>query len=132
MARSRRRREGIRFELIPMIDVFMIITLFLAVMAFLPQITDSLKAELPGSTTADQTPVSVVVQITLDGRLHYQDQPIEPEILQERLKVLVNEKPETAVIVAADKSLPYSKVVTLIDQLKESGVRRLALATAKP
>jgi biopolymer transport protein ExbD len=48
------------------------------------------------------------------------------------LKVLVQEKPETAVIVAADKSLPYSKVVTLIDQLKESGVRKLALATAKP
>ncbi|MNT72813.1 biopolymer transport protein ExbD [compost metagenome] len=70
--------------------------------------------------------------MSLDGRLHYQDQPIEPEVLQERLKVLVQEKPETAVIVAADKSLPYSKVVSLIDQLKESGVRRLALATAKP
>lgn len=132
MRSRRRRREGIRFELIPMIDVFMIITLFLAVMAFLPQITDSLKAELPGSTTADQTPPSVVVQMSLDGQLHYQDQPIEAGVLQERLKVLVTEKPETAVIVAADKSLPYSKVVTLIDQLKESGVRRLALATAKP
>lgn len=132
MVRRKRRREGIRFELIPMIDVFMIITLFLAVMAFLPQITDSLKAELPTSTTADKTPPSVVVQLSLDGKLHFQEQPIEVAVLQERLKVLIQEKPETAVIVAADKSLPYSKVVTLIDLLKEAGVRRLALAAAKP
>jgi len=93
LVRNRRRRRDIRFELIPMIDVFMIITLFLTVMAFLPQISDSLKAELPSSQT-------------------------------------VAAKPDTAVIIAADKHLAYEKVVGLIDQLKTAGIKRMALATA--
>ncbi|HEY9855481.1 MAG TPA: biopolymer transporter ExbD [Stenomitos sp.] len=128
--RSRRAGRNLRFELIPMIDVFMIITLFLTVMAFLPQISDSLKAELPTSQTAEKTPPSLVVQLSVDGRIHFQEQVVEPTVLQEKLKAAIAEKPDTAVIIAADKSIPYEKVVNLIDQLKISGVKRLALATA--
>lgn len=113
-----------------MIDVFMIITLFLTVMAFLPQISDSLKAELPTSQTAEKTPPSLVVQLSGDGRIHFQNQVVEPTTLQEKLKAAIAEKPDTAVIIAADKNIPYEKVVNLIDQLKVSGVKRLALATA--
>lgn len=131
MVRSRRpRRLSIRFELIPMIDVFMIISLFLAVMAFLPQISDSLKAELPKSATSEKTPPSLVVQLALDGRIYFEDRVVEPLVLQERLKAALAEKPDTAVIVAADKKIPYEQVVNLIDQLKLSGVKRMALATS--
>lgn len=113
-----------------MIDVFMIIALFLMVMAFLPQISDSLKAELPTSHTAEKTPPSLVVQLSLDGLIHYQNQVVEPATLEAKLAAEVKEKPDTAVIVAADKNISYEKVVALIDQLKTSGVKRLALATA--
>lgn len=131
MVRSRRRgRISVRFELIPMIDVFMIISLFLAVMAFLPQISDSLRAELPKSQTAEKTPPSLMVQLALDGSIHFQDQVVEPAILQAKLKEVLATKPDTAVIIAADKHIPYEQVINLIDQLKMSGVKRLALATA--
>lgn len=113
-----------------MIDVFMIISLFLAVMAFLPQISDSLKAELPRSTTAEKTPPSLVVQLALDGRIYFQNQVVEPTTLQTLLKAALADKPDTAVIVAADKKIPYEQVVQLIDQLKLGGVRRMALATS--
>lgn len=113
-----------------MIDVFMIITLFLMVMAFLPQITDSLKAELPTSSTAESTPPSLVVQLSLDGLIHFQDQVVEPATLQAKLKEAIAQKPDTAIIIAADKSIAYEKVVNLIDQLKMSGIKRMALATA--
>lgn len=125
-------RRGARFELIPMIDVFMIITLFLMVMAFLPQISESLRADLPSSKTAEKTPPSVMVQITADGETLFQGKPIPPEVLEARMKALVTSKPDTAVIIAADKALPFEKVVGLIDRLKTAGVKRLALATSKP
>ena len=130
MVRNRRRRRDIRFELIPMIDVFMIITLFLTVMAFLPQISDSLKAELPSSQTAEKTPPSIVVQMSVDGLVHFQNEVVEPAVLQAKLKEAVAAKPDTAVIIAADKHLAYEKVVGLIDQLKTAGIKRMALATA--
>lgn len=125
-----RRRAATRFELIPMIDVFMIISLFLTIMAFLPQITDALKAELPTSATAEKTPPSLVVQLSADGVIHFQDQVVEPATLQAKLASELAAKPDTAVIVAADKAIAYEKVVNLIDQLKTSGVKRIALATA--
>lgn len=113
-----------------MIDVFMIISLFLMVMAFLPQIRDSLKAELPTSSTAEKTPPSLVVQLSLDGSIYFQDQVVEPATLQAKLKEAIAAKPETAIIIAADKNITYEKVVNLIDQLKASGIKRMALATA--
>lgn len=115
-----------------MIDIFMILTLFMMVMAFLPQITESLRADLPSSTTSEKTPPSVVVQMTANGEIRYQGQPIAPEVLEVRMKALVKEKPDVAVIIAADKALPFEKVVGLIDHLKTGGVKRLALATSKP
>lgn len=139
VAAPRKRRKfgrahgrGTRFELIPMIDVFMIITLFLMVMAFLPQVSESLRADLPSSKTAEKTPPSVMVQLTKDGELLFQGQPTPPEVLEARMKALVTNKPDTAVVVAADKAIPFEKVVGLIDRLKTAGVKRLALATAKP
>jgi biopolymer transport protein ExbD len=139
VATPRRRRKfgrahgrGTRFELIPMIDVFMIITLFLMVMAFLPQVSESLRADLPSSKTAEKTPPSVMVQLTKDGELLFQGQTTPPEVLEARIRALVTSKPDTAVVVAADKAIPFEKVVGLIDRLKTAGVKRLALATAKP
>ena len=132
MVRNTRRRHAVRFELIPMIDVFMILSLFLMVMAFLPQITDSLKAQLPTSSTAEKTPPSLVVQLSLDGQIHFQNQVVDPVTLENKLKAVVADKPDTAVIIAADKSLAYQKVIDLIDDLKTSGIKRMALATAPP
>jgi len=129
---GRAHRRGTRFELIPMIDVFMIVTLFLMVMAFLPQISESLRADLPSSKTAEKTPPSVMVQMTKDGEILFQGQPLPPEVLEGKMKALAAAKPDTAVIIAADKALPFEKVVGLIDRLKSAGIKRLALATAKP
>ncbi|MBM3267452.1 MAG: biopolymer transporter ExbD [Candidatus Sericytochromatia bacterium] len=129
---GRAHRRGARFELIPMIDVFMIITLFLMVMAFLPQISEALRADLTSSRTGEKTPPSVLVQLTKEGTIMFQGHAIAPEVLEGRMKGLVAGKADLAVIVAADKQIPFEKVVGLIDRLKVAGVKRLALATAKP
>ncbi|MEZ0373953.1 MAG: biopolymer transporter ExbD, partial [Candidatus Sericytochromatia bacterium] len=39
----------IHFEIIPMIDVMMILVLFLSVMAFLPQVQSAIQTDLPES-----------------------------------------------------------------------------------
>lgn len=127
---SFRRHRNVRFEIIPMIDIFMILSLFLTVMAFLPQITDAIKAQLPTSKTAQKTPPSVMVQLQTDGALRFQGAILDPEVLDTKIKLLLHDRPDTAIIIAADKALPYQKVITLIDALKTDGVKRLALATA--
>lgn len=128
---SRRRRRETRFEVVPMIDVFMIVTLFLMVMAFLPQISEALKAELPSSRSSEKTPPATVVQVLEDGSLRLEGQDIGPEAFETRIRSLRQDKADLAVVVAADKRLTFDKVVSVIDRLKASGVQRVGLATSR-
>lgn len=123
------KRKPVRFEIIPMIDIFMILSIFLAVMAFLPQINDSLKAELPASKSGEKTPPSVVVVVAKDGSMQLGDKVVDMNGLDSGVKSLMSSNPETAIILAADKNLSYERVINVVDRLKGLGVKKLALAT---
>lgn len=114
-----------------MIDVMMILTIFLAVMAFLPQVRTSITAQLPEASSAENTPPSLTIELTRDG-LRLEEKPQTPDGLVEEVKAAVEKNPETAFVIAADKSLPYEQVIALIDRVKGSGAKRIGLATSTP
>ena len=130
LTRQSRRQRIARFELIPMIDVMMILCLFLAVMAFLPQVRTSIQAQLPQASSAEQTPPSVTIDLTKQG-LAIDQHPIGPDQLTAEIQAAVAKNPETAYVIAADKSLPYEQVMNLLDRVKSSGAKHIALAATK-
>lgn len=131
LTRQSRRARTPRFELIPMIDVMMILTIFLAVMAFLPQVRTSISAQLPEASNAENTPKSLTIELSRDG-LMLEEQPQTPDSLVEEVKAAVARDPNTAFVIAADKALPYEQVIQLIDRVKGSGAKRIGLATSPP
>ena len=114
-----------------MIDVMMILTIFLAVMAFMPQVRTSLEAQLPQASTATDTPPSVTIELTRDG-LAMDEQKLTPDGLVAAVQATLEKNPDTSFVIAADKTLPYEQVITLLDQVKGSGAKRIALAATKP
>lgn len=130
LTRTSRRERTARFELIPMIDVMMILTIFLAVMAFLPQVRTSITAQLPESSAADSTPKSLMVELTREG-IKLEGQAQSPDGLVEAVQAAVAENPDTSFVIAADKSLSYEQVISLIDRIKGSGAKRIGLATSQ-
>lgn len=130
LARQSRRARIPRFELIPMIDVMMILCLFLAVMAFLPQVRTSIQAQLPSASSAEQTPPSITIDLTREG-LAIDEKPISPDELTASVQAEVAKNPETSFVIAADKSLTYEQVMNLLDRVKSSGAKRIALAATK-
>lgn len=130
LTRQSRRERVARFELIPMIDVMMILTIFLAVMAFLPQVRTSISAQLPQASSAEDTPPSLTIELTREG-LAMDDKPQTPDGLVAAVQAAVAKDPNTSFVIAADKSLPYEQVIGLIDRVKGSGGKRIALATSK-
>jgi len=114
-----------------MIDVMMILTIFLAVMAFLPQVRTSIQAQLPQASSAEETPPSVTIELTKDG-LSMDDKPQTPDSIVEEVKASLAKNPETSFVIAADKALPYEQVINLVDRVKGSGAKRIALATSRP
>jgi biopolymer transport protein ExbD len=113
-----------------MIDVMMILTIFLAVMAFLPQVRTSISAQLPSASSAEDTPPSVTIELTKDG-LRLEDKDQTPDSLVAAVQAAVAKDANTSFVIAADKALPYEQVIQLIDRVKGSGAKRIALATSK-
>lgn len=130
LTRQSRRERVPRFELIPMIDVMMILCLFLAVMAFLPQVRTSIQAQLPQASSAEQTPPSVTIDLTREG-IAIDQKPLSADALTAAVQDEVAKNPETSFVIAADKSLPYEQVMNLLDRVKSSGAKRIALAATK-
>ncbi len=130
LTRQSRRERTPRFELIPMIDVMMILTIFLAVMAFLPQVRTSIAAQLPEASHAEDTPPSLTIELTREG-LTMDEKAQTPDSLVAAVQAAVAKDPNTSFVIAADKSLPYEQVIGLIDRVKGSGAKRIALATSK-
>lgn len=128
LTRQSRRTRVPRFELIPMIDVMMILTIFLAVMAFLPQVRTSITAQLPQASNAEETPPSMTIELTREG-LKLDDQRTDPDALVAAIQAEVAKNPDTSFVIAADKALPYELVIDLVDRVKGSGAKRIALAT---
>jgi biopolymer transport protein ExbD len=114
-----------------MIDVMMILTIFLAVMAFLPQVRTSLEAQLPQASSATETPPSVTIELTRQG-INMDEKPLSPDELTAAIQAEVKKNPDTSFVIAADKALPYEQVIGLLDRVKASGAKRIALAATKP
>jgi biopolymer transport protein ExbD len=114
-----------------MIDVMMILTIFLSVMAFLPQVRTSIEAQLPQASSATETPPSATIELTREG-ISLDDKTLSPDELVKAVADAVAKNPDTSFVIAADKALPYEQVISLLDRVKGAGAKKIALAATKP
>jgi biopolymer transport protein TolR len=127
----RRRARSARFELIPMIDVMMILTLILALMAFMPQAPHALETELPNAKTGTDLPQNLTVELTKEGIIHVKGKTVTVGQLGAALAPEMAKTPDMTVILAADKRVAYEQVMLVLDTLKQNGVARLSLAVGQ-
>ena len=127
--RSRRRKE-VRFEIIPMIDVMMILVLFLAVMAFLPSVQSSIQTNLPGSGAQDAVSMEdVMITLNDSATVFVNGRTVTAGSLITEVQREIQGNPQRRVVIAADKNLPYEQVVNILGLLRKASIRNVALAT---
>lgn len=127
--KKRSKRITIRFELIPMIDVMMILCLFLSIMAFLPQFTHVIETQLPKTRSEEKAYNNVNVNINKNGTIYLNEFSVTKNELGYKIKELIKINPNQAIIISADKGLSYDFVVSIIDIIKKNGGKKVALAT---
>ncbi|MGV3524256.1 MAG: ExbD/TolR family protein [Candidatus Sericytochromatia bacterium] len=126
----RKKKPSIHFEIIPMIDVMMILVLFLAVMAFLPQVQSAIQTNLPGSGSSDDVSAEdLLVTMNAGGAMYVNDEPVSQNELMGRIQSQMADNPNRRVVIAADKDLAYEYVVKILDGLRAANIRNVALAT---
>lgn len=120
-------------NLVPMMDVIMtILTFFIIVSMTLTAEQGAVNVTLPSTGGAgvskQKTPDPLVVSLNQQGQIFLENQPVSEAQLAVPIKAYLQQNPEGAVILKADKNLPYEKVLQLLGKMRDLGGDRVSLA----
>ena len=128
---SRRRRSMSEINMVPFIDVMLVLLIIFMVSA--PLITTGV-VDLPSVGSTKARPQSVIeLVVGLDGRIKIkldgqaEPQPVLLAQVGARAKQLQRD-PNTPVVISAEKTVKYETVVNVMDMLQRAGVQRVGLS----
>ena len=131
VARGRGRRSISEINMVPFIDVMLVLLIIFMVSA--PLITTGL-VDLPSMGKAKQRPPSVIeIIVGTDEHLRVRIDKADPEPIgvadiAARVTQLQGGRADVPVVIAADKQVRYESVVKVMDTLQRAGVQRIGLA----
>ena len=119
-------------NLVPMMDVLMtILTFFIIISMTLTAQQQSVNIDLPstnaGANTV-KTPDPLVVGLTIQGVLAIANNPVTEAQLSQQMQAYLQTNPNGAVVLQADKKLPYEQVVQVLGKMRDVGGDRVSLA----
>ena len=129
---TRKRRTPV-INIIPLIDILVILLIFFVTTSTFKKTQPQLQINLPDSQTATAAaaaktePIVLAVktadQITLDNK------PVKLDALATALQSARQQAPDRAVALQADTTAPFGVVVKVLDALKSAGVKNIPAFT---
>lgn len=128
------RRQGVRIEMLPLIDIVFLLLVFF-IYAFLSMaVHRSMPVLLPSSATAAiDKRLALSVTVLSDGAIFVDKEPVELASLTRVLREKTELAEEPGVLFFADRSLPYQELFRVMDRIRLAGISRISLqAEADP
>jgi len=127
--------EEPELNLIPLIDVLLVVLIFLAVSTTYSRFTQ-LQIELPSADAErPQTRLQEIqVAVTADGRFAIDKALVpmtDPESLADLLKAAAQGTTSPLVVINADAQSPHQAVVTVMEAARMAGLTHLSFATQR-
>ena len=129
----KRRPEEPEINLIPFIDVLLVVLIFLMLSTTYSKFTE-LQITLPvaNADKARDRPHEIIVAVAADGRYAVNRKPVEGrsvELLTAELAAAAAGSTEMIVIVSADATAAHQSVINVMDAARRAGLARLTFAT---
>jgi|SRR5450830_752557 len=126
MLRTRKRRAMNQINVVPYIDVTLVLLVIFMVTA---PMTNPGVVELPkvGSDVLKQQTAPMVITLQANGKIEFQEKELEKDQLLFEIKQQLAKTPDTAFVVSADKKTSYEQVAQLLEILKRSGAPKTGL-----
>jgi biopolymer transport protein ExbD len=126
-ARGPGSRAGIvGINVTPFVDISLVLLVIMMVSSTYI-VSQALKVELPKTATSDEKVTrTYVVTITKSGELLFNDAPISPKELEEKLRA-ARASEDVSLVVSADQNALHGRVVEVIDTAKLAGVTKFAI-----
>lgn len=118
-------------NIVPMVDVILVVLIIFMVTA--PMIMKpSININLPKAATGEATvPSKLNITLTADGKINLDGKLVDDAQVQATAMEEVKKNPEIQAIIAADKDVPHGRVVSVLDIVKGSGVKKFAISIDK-
>lgn len=136
--RIRKRRLKAEINVVPYIDVMLVLLVIFMVTA--PLLAQGVKVDLPQTASAPIEPEQkepLVVTVNAQGDYYLSvgeghDKPIDAATLQARVGAVLRNQPTTPVLVRGDRSANYGQVVAVMSLLQGAGAPSVGLVTETP
>ena len=114
---SRRHLEEPEINLIPFIDVLLVVLIFLMLSTTYSRFTE-LQVNLPAANSEKlkDRPGEIVVAVSSDGRYSIN-------------RKLVDGRSDSVIIISADATAAHQSVINVLDAARRAGLQRLTFAT---
>ena len=127
------QKEEPEINLIPFIDVLLVILIFLMLSTTYSKFTE-LQLKLPVADAQAQRdyPKEVIVTVTSDGRYAIKGLPVagrSVEAVAQALSDAAQAGKDSVVIITADGMAPHQSVITVMEAARRSGLNQVTFAT---
>ncbi len=129
MSRTRKRRLMNQINVVPYIDVTLVLLVIFMVTA---PMTNPGVVDLPKVGQALKQPKlpPVVLTVKLNKKIELDNKPMEYDQLLLAVRNTLNKSPERSVVIAADKNVKYDEVVKVMNLLKSNKIDKVGLLLA--
>lgn len=138
MARQNQRKLMGEINVVPYIDVMLVLLIIFMVTA--PLLTQGIEVELPDAAAEpladellrDHQPL--ILSVNAGGELFLnigkdEDQPIDEVTVVARTLAVLRREPETPILVRADETVAFGRVVTAMVLLQQAGAEKVGFVT---
>ena len=123
------RRLMSEINVTPFVDVMLVLLIIFMVTA--PMMMQGVDVNLPHTTTEPipSEEERLVISITGKREIYLNEYKISLDSLQRKMKIIYQNKPDSAVFLRADQNLPYGFVMEVMAAMRQSGIKRIGMVT---
>lgn len=135
MARHSKRKPMSEINVVPYIDVMLVLLIIFMITA--PLIQQGVEIDLPQASAEilpDEADEPLIVTVDKQGRYFLDvgentNEPITTEDMQIKVAAVLRNKPKTPVMIRGDKNVPYGDIINAMTSLQGAGVPSIGLMT---
>jgi biopolymer transport protein ExbD len=128
-----RPKDEPEINLIPFIDVLLVVLIFLMLSTTYSKFTElQLKLPIADAEAQRDYPKEVIVAISSDGKYAVKGVPVagrSVELVAQALREAAQAGKDSVVIITADAAAPHQSVITVMEAARRSGLNQITFAT---
>ncbi|NJO79913.1 MAG: biopolymer transporter ExbD [Cyanobacteria bacterium RM1_2_2] len=120
-------------NLVPMMDVLMVVLTFFIIVSMTLTGQQIANVQIPqtdgaGIKKSNEDKPALAIGLTTNNEIILEDKPIDATQLATAMQEFLTKNPEGVVLLKADRTLDYSRVVQLLKTMRDIGGDRVSLA----